>query len=230
MRHEHIAHRPFAIGGATLLGRLRHVKGKALIVGLLLLGCGLFGCSGASVAPASPEAVGPLRHEIAGLRVSVETDAWTARPGRLADTVFPLRITLLNTSAHPVTIARQDFVLLDQSNRQHLPIPSADVMAMFGGGSGSGTAVWPSIGIGGSSGGRTGFGAGLGFTFESWGSDARDIIPLALSDGPVHAGAEVSGFLYFPRPAPDAGELRLVVILRDLPGAPQLEFRFHRPG
>jgi hypothetical protein len=230
MRHEQIPHRPFAIGGATLLGRLRHVKGKARVVGLLLVGCGLVGCSGASVAPEPPEAVGFLRQEIAGLCLAVETDAWTARPGRLADTVFPLRITLLNTGTHPVTVARQDFVLLDQSNRQYLPIPSADVMAMFGGGSGSGVAVSPSIGIGGSSGGRTGFGAGLGFTFGSWGSDARDIIPLALSDGPVHAGAEVRGFLYFPHPAPDAGELRLVVIIRDLPGAPQVEFRFRRPG
>jgi len=230
MRHTHIARRPFAIGEATLLGRLRHVKGKARIVGLLLVGCGLFGCGGASVAPAPPEAVGSLRQEIAGLHVVVETDAWTARPGRLADTVFPLRITLLNTGAHPVAIARQDFVLLDQSNRQYLPIPSADVMAMFGGGSGSCVAVSPSVGIGGSSGGRTGFGAGLGFTFGSWGSDARDIIPLALSEGPVHAGAEVRGFLYFPRPAPDAGALRLVVIIRDLPETPPLEFRFRRPG
>jgi hypothetical protein len=56
----------------------------------------------------------------------------------------------------------------------------------------------------------------------------RDIIPLALADGPIQPGAEVRGFLYFPRVAPDSHALRLVAVLRDVPGAPQMEFRFRR--
>jgi hypothetical protein len=65
-------------------------------------------------------------------------------------------------------------------------------------------------------------------TFGSWGSDVRDIIPLALTDGPIQPGAEVRGFLYFPRMAPDSQEVRVVAVLRDLPGTPRMEFRFRR--
>ena len=71
-------------------------------------------------------------------------------------------------------------------------------------------------------------GGGLGFTFGSWGSDIRDIVPLALPDGPIQPGAAVRGFLYFPRPAPDTQGVRLVAVFPDIPGTPQLEFRFRR--
>jgi hypothetical protein len=101
---------------------------------------------------------------------------------------------------------------------------------MFGGGGGSGVAVSPSVGFGGSSGGwgnRSFVGGGLGFTFGSWGSDIRDIIPLALADGPIQPGAAVRGFLYFPRPAPTARKCA-VAFFRDLPGTPQMQFRFRR--
>jgi hypothetical protein len=169
-----------------------------------------------------------MLQEVPGLLVAVEAEAWKARPSSLGDTVLPLLVTLRNTGTRPVTVARQDFALLDPTNRQYLPIPPGDVAAMFGGGSGSGVGISPSVGIAGSSGGRSVFGGGLGVTFGSWGSDTRDIIPLALADGPIQPGAEVRGFLYFPRPAPESQGVRLVAILRDLPGTPQLEFRFRR--
>jgi hypothetical protein len=140
-------------------------------------------------------------------------------------------VTLRNTGDRPVTVARQDFALLDQANRQYPSIPALDVAAMYGGGGGSGVAVSPSLGFGSGSGGwgnRSFVGGGLGFTFGSWGSDIRDIVPLALADGPIQPGAEVRGFLYFPRPAPESQAVRLVFIARDFPGTPQLEFGFRR--
>jgi hypothetical protein len=217
--------------GVTVLGGLRRVKGKALRLGLLLLGVGLSACAQPAFVPDVPGVAGPLLQEAPGLLVAVEAGAWNARPGSLPDTVLPLLVTLRNTGDRPVTVARQDFALLDQANRQYLPIPAVDVAVMYGGGGGSGVAVSPSVGFGGSSGGwgnRSFVGGGLGLTFGSWGSDTRDIIPMALADGPIQPGAEVRGFLYFPRPAPDTQEVRLVAVLRDLPGTPQVEFRFRR--
>jgi hypothetical protein len=204
------------------------VKGKARVLCLLLAAGWLGACAQPVLVPDTPAAAGPLFQEVSGLAITVEADAWRARPSGLTDTVIPLLVTVRNTGTLPVAVARQDFALLDQGNRQYSPIPAADVAAMYGGGGGSGVAVSPSIGFGGYSGGRSWMGGGLGMTFGSWGGDVRDIIPLALADGPIQPGAEVRGFLYFPRVAPDSQNVRLVVVLRDLPGAPLLEFRFRR--
>lgn len=219
--------------GATVLGGLRRVKGKAgrLILLLLAVGVGLAACSQPALVPDVPGAAGPILQEAPGLQVAVEVGAWNARPGSLPDTVLPVLLTLSNTGDRPIIVTRQDFALLDQANRQYSSIHPADVAAMFGGGGGSGVAVSPSVGFGGSSGGwgnRSSVGGGLGVTFGSWGSDIRDIIPLALADGPIQPGAAVRGFLYFPRPAPDSQQVRLVASFPDLPGTPQMQFRFRR--
>jgi hypothetical protein len=213
----------------TVLGGLRRVKRKAGYLCLFVSGVGVGACAQPTLVPDGPGVAGPVLQEVPGFLVAVEAGAWKARPGSLTDAVVPLLVTLRNTGASPVMVVRQDFALLDQANRQYLPIHPVDVTAMYGGGSGSGVGISPSVGVAGSSGGRSVFGGGLGVTFGSWGSDTRDIIPLALAEGPIQPGAEAHGFLYFPRPAPDSRVLRLVAILRDLPGSPQLEFRFRRP-
>ncbi len=220
--------------GVTVLGDHGRVKGKAACLWLALAaGIGLGACAQPALVPDVPGGAGPILQEAPGLQVAVEAGAWNARPGSLTDAVLPLLVTLSNTGDRPVTVSRQDFALLDQANRQYSSIHPADVAAMFGGGGGSGVAVSPSVGFGGSSGGwgnRSFVGGGLGLTLGSWGTDTRDIIPLALADGPIQPGAAVRGFLYFPRPAPESQEVRLVAMFRDLPGAPQLEFRFRRAG
>lgn len=224
MRH----HRTRPRRWLTVPGAPRGVKGKARVLCPPILALGLAACAQPAFVPDVLGALGPLVQEVPGLIVTVETDAWRARPSGLADTVFPLLVTVRNTGTFPVTVARQDFALLDPANRQYPPIPAADVAAMYGGGGGSGVAVSPSIGFGGATGSRPWMGGGIGVTFGSWGSDVRDIVPLAFPDGSVQPGAEVRGFLYFPRLAPDVREARLVLVVRELPGAPQLEFRFRR--
>jgi hypothetical protein len=220
---------------ATVLGGHGRVKGKAGRLTLLVLaaGAGLAACTQPALVPDVPGGVGPILQEVPGLQVAVETGAWNARPSSLPDAVLPLLVTVSNTGDRSVAVARHDFALLDQANRQYSAIHPADVAAMFGGGGGSGVAVSPSVGFGGSSGGwgnRSFVGGGLGVTFGSWGNDVRDIIPLALAEGPIQPGATVRGFLYFARPAPDNREVRLVASFPDLPGAPRMEFRFRRAG
>lgn len=225
---RHRTRSPSCTSAVTVLGALGRVKGKARGFGLLLLAVGLGACAEPGLVPEAPGLTGPILQEAPGVQVAVEAQAWKARPSGLGDTVLPLLVTLRNIGTRPVAVARQDFALLDQANRQYLPIPPGDVAAMYGGGSGSGVGISPSVGVAGSSAGRSVFGGGLGVTFGSWGSETRDIVPLALADGPIQPGAEVRGFLYFPRPAADTQALRLVAILRDVPGTPQLEFRFRR--
>jgi hypothetical protein len=213
----------------NLLGPLRSVKGKAgnfaWLVGLLLA---LDACAPQPVfRPENPAGLGPVVQDVPGLRISVDTQAWAGQPRSLSNYVLPLLVILQNTGDRPVAIARQDFALLDQANRQSFPLFPVDVLTMVGAG-GSGAGIYPSIGVGGYSGGRTAFGMGLGAAFGSWGSDPRDIIPLALAEGPVQPGAELRGFLYFPLPAPDAHALSLVAILRDFPDSRRLEFPFLR--
>jgi len=215
----------------NLLGRLRSVKGKAGNLGLgllVVLLLALDACAPQPVfRPENPAGLGPVAQDLPGLRIAVDTQAWAGQPRSLSSYVLPLLVILQNTGDRPVTIARQDFALLDQANRQSFPLLPVDVVTMVGAG-GSGASVYPSIGVGGYSGGGTAFGLGLGAVFGSWGTDPRDVILLALAEGPIQPGAEVRGFLYFPRPASDVQSLRLVAILRDLPDAPRVEFQFGR--
>lgn len=221
----------------NLLGPPHRVKGKGghflPVFGFLITT--LMGFSACAVpAPylATPSGTGAILQERPGLRLSVEVNAWQGRPSSLAGYVLPFLVTLRNTGAAPVTIARTDFSLLDDANRQYLPLVPTEVVAIMAG-SGSGTTVYPSVGVGGASGSRgssTGFGVGLGAVFGGYGADTRDIIPQALAEGPIQPSAELRGFLYFPLPAPGYKSLRLVFAPPHPPGQPRLDFEFLPAG
>ena len=221
----------------NVLGPPHSVKGKGghllLAFGLLaMVLVGFSACGGPTLQPATPIGTGAIVQEAPGLRVSVEANAWQGRPSSLAGYVLPFLVILRNTGTAPVTIARTDFSLLDDANRQYLPLVPTEVVTIMAG-SGSGTTVYPSVGVGGSTGSwgsSTGFGVGLGAVFGGYGTDTRDIIPQAIADGPIQPGAEVRGFVYFPLPAPGYKSLRLVFAPRDPPGQPRLDFEFRPAG
>jgi hypothetical protein len=196
------------------------------MAGLVALGA----CAGPTLQPATPAGAGAFVQEVAGLRVSVEAGAWSGQPRSLSDNVLPLLVVLGNTGNSPVTITRGDFVLLDDGNRQYLPLAPTEVVVLMGGGRTGGVAVAPSVGVGGSTGGGSFFALDLGVLLGGYGTDTRDIIPQALAEGPVLPGAEARGFVYFPRPTPGYKSLRLVVSPRDLPGQPRLDFEFRPAG
>jgi len=212
------------------LGHLPRSKGKgndraAPLVGLALAFAAIIACARPSLAPGTPPGTGLIAKEMAGLRISVEAEAWHGKPRDLAKRVLPFLFILRNTGPNAVTITRTDFLLLDDSSRQYLPLPPSEVVTMLGGRV-EGATVSPSVGVSGSTAGGTIFGVGLGITLGGSGADTRDIIPQALAEGPILPAAEVKGFLYFQQPAPGFKNLRLVVVPRDLPGQPRLEFEF----
>jgi hypothetical protein len=217
----------------NVLGPPHRVKGKGWIrlfaVGLLALTlAGLSGCGGPTLVPAAPTGSGAIVQEVPGFRLVVQAGAWQGRPGSLTGYVVPFLVSLRNTGTAPLTIARTDFSLLDDVNRQYLPLAPIDVVAIMGG-SGSSTTVYPSVGVGGSGGSwgsSTAFGLGLGAVFGGYGTDTRDIIPQAMAEGLIQPGAEVMGFLYFPLPAPGYKSLRVVFAPRSLPGQLRMDFEF----
>lgn len=220
----------------NLPGPSRHVKrkgrggcppsallGLGLLAGLVLAG----GCAGPTLRPATSAGTGAVVQEAAGLRISVEAEAWHGRPRSLPEHILPFLVLLKNTGSAPVTIQRTDFLLLDDANRQYVPLTPAEVVTLLGGRA-SGVGVSPSVGVSGSTAGSTVFGVGLGIALGGSGAEIRDVIPQALPEGPILAGAEIKGFIYFPRPAPGYKSLRLVVAPRDLSGQPRLDFEFRR--
>jgi hypothetical protein len=224
---------PPALLGAevNLLGLPWRVKekGRAGLIFCLLLLAGS-ACAGLTKRPETVAGVGAISQELGRLRVSVEAQAWQGRPRKLTNYVLPFLVRIINNSENPVTIARSDFLLMDGTNRQYLPLPPAEVVTLLGGRAPSGVAVSPSVGVSGSTAGGTIFGAGLGIALGGYGSDNRDVIPDALADGPIQPGAEARGFLYFPPSASSFKSLRLVVMLRHIPGQPRLDFEFRRTG
>ncbi len=220
----------------NLLGPLRRVKGKGRAAGPLsvLLSLGLLGgltafigCAGPTLRPATSVGTGAVVQEAPGLRISVEAEAWHGRPRSLPEHVLPFLVQLKNAGSAPLTIQRTDFVLLDDANRQYVPLAPSEVVTLLGGRA-SGVGVSPSVGVSGSTAGSTVFGVGLGISLGGSGADTRDVIPQALPEGPVLAGAEIKGFVYFPRPASGYKSLRLVVAPREIPGQPRLDFEFRR--
>ena len=210
-------------------------KGKkdvwsAALLGLALAIAAIGACVKPTLIPSTPPGTGLFAKEMAGLRISAEAEAWHSRPRELAKHVLPFLLILSNTGPNAVSITRTDFLLLDDSGRQYLPLPPSEVGTMLGGRA-EGARISPAVGVSGSSAGGTVFGVGLGIILGGSGTDTRDILAQALAEGPILPEAEVRGFLYFQRPAPGFKNLRLLVIPRDLAGQPRLEFEFrpHTP-
>jgi hypothetical protein len=186
-------------------------------------------CAGPTLHPETRAGTGAILQEMPSLRVSVEAEAWNGRPRNLPDYLLPFLILLTNTGTAPVAVTRADFLLLDDANRQYSPLAPSEVVALLGGRA-SGGGVSPSVGVSGSTAGSTSVGVGLGILLGGYGADTRDVIPQALPEGPILPGAEVKGFLYFPRPAPGYKSLRFVLAPQALPEKSRLDFEFRRTG
>ncbi len=216
---------------ARLLVDLRGVKEKARRclgpLPLAALAAALAACASPPLRPETAAGTGAIVQEAAGLRVAVEAEAWHGRPKRLTDYVLPFLVQVKNTGNTAATIERTDFLLLDDARRQYAPLPPSEVIVLLNGRT-SGLGIFPSIGVTGSTAGGAIIGAGLGISLEDTTGGTEEIMTAALSGGVIQPGGESQGFLYFPLPAPPSNTLRVICILRQLPGPPRLEFAFRR--
>ncbi len=215
---------------ATLSTQPQAVKpkaGRSLLLLAFLAGLAVAGCTYTSLRPLAAVPGSPVRQQLSGLEVSASADTWTGRPRSLPDFVLPFRVQLRNGGGTAVAVTRGDFFLLDESNRQYLPLAPSDVVAILRGTS-PGARIYPSISGSISSGGWSDFGVGLGILFGGSGVESRDIFSQALPEGPVQPFAEATGYLFFPMLPAEMVSISLLYAPRDRPDHLRLQFEFHR--
>ena len=160
-----------------------------------------------------------------GVSISVTPSFWPWDPKNLQEYVTPYYVSITNNSNKTIFVEYDNIALFDQFKTQYTPL-SPDTVANIFGTSNSGTVYqegysYPSLSVG------VGFGFGGGYArpygygyrggyrprvgvygyspvyyypppvYYSRPVNTSDILTQALSLGPVHPGATVSGYLYF---------------------------------
>ncbi len=202
---------------------------RGIILSALLLSTGaLVSCTTKLVPVAGPESqVDPRTQAVSrtqgGVTVTVRPEAWDYPPTELPRHVLPLLVTIVNGRTEEITFSRQSVTLLDDKKRQIASLTPEAVTASFGGWPGSG--VYPSVGVGAAGPSPTIFGVGIGISFGGE-RNVPEIVPRALAEGAIRAGAQGEGFLYFAPPAADARVLTLLLSLLTHAGKTEWEFLF----
>lgn len=174
-----------------------------------------FGCAPGQLLPAKsaqaiPDVPGAAAAEDRGVRVAAEANDWTAAPADLPERLTPIKVRLVNHSGGPIEVLYQDFALVGARGRRYAPLPPAPM--------GPGAAappvhpvyssenffvaprlhdVYPSL---------EPWSAPLARDddfyprqLQRWQPDlpTRPMRRMALPEGVLENGGEISGFLYF---------------------------------
>lgn len=207
-----------------------------LISAIFLSGCasGMYGGGGQQVPPIPTTITGED-----GVTISVTPSFWPWEPKNLSNYVTPYYINITNNSDKTIIIDYDDIVLFDQNKTQYTPISPDTVASIFntpapsttyqGGSSYPQLSVGVGFGFGGGYGRRGygyrgyrgGYGPRVGIygyspvyyspppVYYSKPVNTSDILTQALSLGPVHPGATITGFLYFRDTIAQASQVTL---------------------
>lgn len=204
---------------------------RFVVVGLLTL-LPLGGCASAVLLPAPaartvPGAATILADDVAGVRVTVQADAWQGTRSVLGQ-VQPMRVTIDNHSRSTVRVRYGDFALVAANGRRYPALPPFRV---------EGELLSPTLSLGLSPFNTPGFSYRRFYVapyfarlypgvpvytrsylfydpgyYAFWYADfARavrpsvEVLALALPEGVIEPDGQVSGFLYFRTIDPDAG-------------------------
>lgn len=181
----------------------------------LVLGLGGLGCAQGQLLPAKsahaiPDLPGAAAAEDSGVRVAAEANEWSAAPEDLPERLTPIKVRLINHSGHPIEVLYQQFALVGAHGHRYQPLPPAPI------GEGERTRaihpvysaenffvaprlhdVYPSLDP---------WSAPLArdddfYTrqYQRWQDDlpSRPMRRMALPEGVLADGGEISGFLYF---------------------------------
>jgi hypothetical protein len=181
----------------------------------LALGAAALGCAEGQLLPAKsahaiPDVPGAAAAEDRGVRVSAEANDWKADPADLPDRLTPIKVRIINHSGAPVTIMYQQFALVGAHGRRYSPLPPAPI--------GEGEEARPVHPV---------YSASNFFVapklhqvypsldpwkaplardddfyarqYDRWGKElpTRAMRRMALPEGVLADGGEISGFLYF---------------------------------
>jgi len=205
-----------------------------LISAIFLSGCasGLYGGQIAQPIPTT------LTGED-GVTIAVTPSFWPWDPKNLSDYVTPYYVKITNNSDKTIILDYEDIVIFDQFKTQYTPLAPDTVASIFnasaptayqGGYSYPSLSVGVGFGFGGGYGrrgygyrgyGRRGYGSGVGIysytpvyyssppAYYSNPVNTSDILTQALSLGPVHPGATITGYLYFRDTIAEASQITL---------------------
>ena len=172
-----------------------------------------------------------------GVTIAVTPSFWPWDPKDLSDYVTTYYVSITNNSAKTIVVDYDDIVLFDQFNTQYTPLSPDTVASIFNPSSPStvyqGDYSYPSLSLGvgfGFGGGygrpygygyRGGYGPRVGVygytpvyyypapVYYSKPVNTSDILTQALSLGPVHPGATITGYLYFRDTIAEASQVTL---------------------
>ncbi len=172
------------------------------------------GCAQGQLLPAAsahpiPDAPGAAAAEDSGVRVAAEANDWTASPADLAERLTPIKVRIVNHSGGPIDILYQQFALVGARGHRYEPLPPLPVEGQ------AGPAVHPVYAassffvapkLHGAYPSLDPWSAPLprdddfyARQYGRWEKDlpTRPMRRMALPEGVLADGGEISGFLYF---------------------------------
>jgi hypothetical protein len=201
-------------------GRPTSWNQRALIVLTAVITLGLADCATRQLVPAPEAQLVPGKHDTAvaetdGVRVTVQSQAWSGSPASLPQQITPLKVTVVNQSSRPVRINYDDFTLTGSTGFTYSALPPYEITGTvrepvpvraprF---SYSGFLVapfyrpfYPGVPVWAASPWRYDpyF---YNRTWAEWPIElpTRDMREKAIPAGVLQPGGRVSGFLYFPK-------------------------------
>ncbi len=92
----------------------------------------LAGCAAGHLQPATsarviPDVPNAAVAEDSGIRIAAEANDWNATPADLGERLTPLKVRIINHSGQPVQILYQQFALLGGHGHKYLPLPPAPI-------------------------------------------------------------------------------------------------------
>jgi hypothetical protein len=90
------------------------------------------GCAQGQLLPAPsahpiPDVAGAASAEDSGVRVAAEANHWTSAPTDLAERLTPIKVRIVNHSGGPIDILYQQFALVGEHGRRYAPLPPSPV-------------------------------------------------------------------------------------------------------
>ena len=94
----------------------------------------LAGCAAGHLRPASsahiiPDVPNAAVAEDSGIRIAAEANDWNAAPDDLVERLTPLKVRIINHSGEPIQILYQQFALVGADGRKYQPLPPAPIAA-----------------------------------------------------------------------------------------------------
>ena len=114
------------------LGTTRSLTAARPAAIFLTLTLALAGCAAGRLRPASsahilPDVPNAAVAEQSGIRVAAEANDWNAAPDDLVERLTPIKVRIINHSGEPIQLLYQQFALVGAHGHRYQPLPPAPI-------------------------------------------------------------------------------------------------------